>query len=162
MLQLIVFLRNRLPTIEIGCRNGIHRQRLAPQTYEQAKDVLINNTVVTRFYIHMNHNMVFKYVLRLWVRTKSMTTKKARQTLVISIAMRRMWHCNAGRIARWSTSSRASLEATGCRYRASARIASPQRPPWSTILVKNTKHYQKTIFSQLTYGRPKPKAMRIS
>jgi hypothetical protein len=36
--------------------------------------------------------------------------------------------------------ARASLEADGCRHRASACIALPWRPPWSTISVKNTKH----------------------
>ncbi len=33
------------------------------------------------------------------------------------------------------------------RHRASACIASPQRPPWLTILVEYTKRYQQTIFS---------------
>jgi hypothetical protein len=42
-------------------------------------------------------------------------------------------------IAQWST-SRTSKEATGCRHQASAHIALPRRPPWSTNLVKNTKH----------------------
>jgi len=54
---------------------------------------------------------------------ESATTKKAGESLVISIAMR-MRRCDAGRIARWST-SRASLEATGCRHRASACAVSP-------------------------------------
>jgi len=49
---------------------------------------------------------------------ESATTKNAGESLVILIAMQ-MWRCDAGRIARWST-SRASLEATGCRHRASA------------------------------------------
>jgi hypothetical protein len=44
--------------------------------------------------------------------------KNAGESLVISIA-KWMRQCDAGRIARWST-SRASLEATGCRHRASA------------------------------------------
>ena len=69
---------------------------------------------------------------------KSMTTKNAGKSLAISIAMR-MWWCDAGCIARWST-SRASLEATGCRHRASACAVLPRRPPWSTISVENTKH----------------------
>ena len=61
--------------------------------------------------------------------------------------------------ARWSTSW-ASLEATGCRHWASASIASPWWLRWLTILVKNTQHWQKTIFRNLTYGRLRPKATR--
>ena len=56
--------------------------------------------------------------------------KNPRQMLAISITMP-MWQCNAGRIAQWST-SRALLEATGCRHRASACAALPRRPPWLT------------------------------
>jgi hypothetical protein len=41
--------------------------------------------------------------------------------LAISIAMR-MRRCDAGHIAQWST-SRASIEATGCRHWESARVA---------------------------------------
>ena len=48
------------------------------------------------------------------------------------------WY-DTGRIARWNT-SRASLEANGCRHRASACIALPRWPPWSTMSVENTKH----------------------
>ena len=48
--------------------------------------------------------------------------------------------CNAGHITRWST-SRASLEATGCRHQASASAALPWWPQWSMNLLKtqNTK-----------------------
>jgi len=46
----------------------------------------------------------------------------------MAMAMQRY---NAGRIARWST-SRASLEATGCRHRASVCAVSPRRKSWST------------------------------
>jgi len=49
-----------------------------------------------------------------------MTTTKTRQTLLISIAMQ-MWQCNAGCIARWST-SRASIEAAGHRIVAAAAM----------------------------------------
>jgi hypothetical protein len=45
-------------------------------------------------------------------------TKNAGKLTTISMAMA-MQQYDAGRIARWST-SRASLEATGCRHRASA------------------------------------------
>ena len=69
---------------------------------------------------------------------KSATIKNAGESLAISIAMR-MRRYDAGLIARWST-SRASLEATGCRHQVSARIALPRRPPWSTISVENTQH----------------------
>jgi hypothetical protein len=54
-----------------------------------------------------------------------------------------MQQYDAGRIAQWST-SRASLEANGCRHRVSARIASPRRLPWSTISNKNTQNTNKT------------------
>jgi hypothetical protein len=50
-------------------------------------------------------------------------TKKSGKLTMILMAMAMQWY-NAGRIARWST-SRASLEATGCRH------VSPRRPPWS-------------------------------
>jgi hypothetical protein len=45
-------------------------------------------------------------------------TKNAGKSTTISMAMA-MQRYNTGRIAQWST-SRASLEATGCRYRANA------------------------------------------
>ena len=67
---------------------------------------------------------------------KSATTKNAGKLLAILIAMQMPW-CDAGHIARWST-SRASLDATGCRHGASAHIALPRRLPRLTILVKNT------------------------
>ena len=60
---------------------------------------------------------------------ESRVTKNAGKSMAISIAMAMQWY-NAGHIARWST-SRASLEATGCRHRSSACAVSPQRPPWS-------------------------------
>ena len=69
-------------------------------------------------------------------------TKNAGKLATISVAMA-MQRYDAGRIARWST-SRASLEATGCRHWASACAVLPRRPPWSTILNKThislTKH----------------------
>ena len=71
--------------------------------------------------------------------------KNAGKSTTISIAMA-MQQYDARRIARWST-SRASLEATGCRHRASACAVSPRRPPWSTNSLYNTKHYQNTAFS---------------
>ena len=45
---------------------------------------------------------------------ESTATKNAGELLVISIAMAMHWY-DAGRIAQWST-SRASLEATGCHH----------------------------------------------
>ena len=69
---------------------------------------------------------------------KSTATKNAGELMAISIAMATQRY-NAGHIARWST-SRASLDATGCRHWSSACAVSPQRPPWSAILVENTKH----------------------
>jgi hypothetical protein len=49
---------------------------------------------------------------------ESMMSKNSGKSLAILIAMR-MRRYDAGRITRWST-SRASLEATGCRHQASA------------------------------------------
>jgi hypothetical protein len=63
---------------------------------------------------------------------ESTTTKNAGKLLVISIVME-MQRYNVGRIAQWST-SRASLEANGCRHRSSAFAVSPQRLPWWTNL----------------------------
>ncbi len=65
-------------------------------------------------------------------------TKNVGKLMTISMAMA-MQQYVAGRIARWST-SRASLKATGCRHRASARIASPRWSPWPTNLNKTHKH----------------------
>jgi hypothetical protein len=70
-------------------------------------------------------------------------TKNAGKLLAILIAMQ-MQRYDPGWIDRWST-SRASLEATGCRHWASARIALPRRPPWSTISVK-TQNTNKNYF----------------
>jgi len=70
--------------------------------------------------------------------------KNAGKSTIISMAMA-MQRYDAGRIARWST-SRASLEANGCRHRVSARIASPRRPPWSTISNKTHKTLTKHNF----------------
>jgi hypothetical protein len=54
--------------------------------------------------------------------------KNAGKLMTILMAMA-MQQYDAGRIARWST-SRASLEATGCRHLASACAVLPRRPPW--------------------------------
>jgi len=71
-------------------------------------------------------------------------TKNAGKSTTISMAMG-MQRYDAGRIARWST-SRASLEATGCRHWASACAVSPQRPPWSTNSNKTHKTLTKHNF----------------
>jgi hypothetical protein len=66
------------------------------------------------------------------------TTKNAGKLLAILMAMR-MRQYNARLIAQWST-SQALLEATGCRYWASACIV---LPPWLqrlSILAANTNH----------------------
>jgi len=65
-------------------------------------------------------------------------TKNAGKSTTISVAMA-MQRYDAGHIAQWST-SRASLEATGCRHQASACAVSPCRPPWSTNSNKTHKH----------------------
>jgi len=71
-------------------------------------------------------------------------TKNAGKSTTISMAMA-MQRYNTGRIAQWST-SRASLEATGCRHRASACAVSPRRLPWSTNLNKTHKTLTKHNF----------------
>ena len=66
-------------------------------------------------------------------------TKDAGKSMAISMAMAMQWY-NARCIAGWRT-SRASLEATGCRHRASACAVSPQRPRHGRrIQIKHTKH----------------------
>jgi len=75
-------------------------------------------------------------------------TKNAGKLTTISMAMA-MQRYDAGRIARWST-SRASLEATGCRYRPSACAVSPQWLPWSTNSNKTHKTLTKHNFYQAT------------
>jgi hypothetical protein len=94
-------------------------------------------------------------------------TKNAGKSTMISTTMRMRW-CDAGRITRWST-SRASLEATGCRHRASARIAPPRRPPWSTTSNKthktltkhnfklaNTVHFERYLLVRISYPKTDP------
>jgi len=72
-------------------------------------------------------------------------TQNADKSLAISIAMA-MQRYDARRITQWST-SRASLEATGCRHQASACAVLPWRPPWSTISNKTHKTLTNTTFS---------------
>ncbi len=76
-------------------------------------------------------------------------TKNADELLAISIAMR-VQQYKVGCIARWST-SRAFLEASGCRHRASACAVLPWQPPWLTILAANKKNTTKT---QLSASKP--------
>jgi len=75
---------------------------------------------------------------------ESMATENASKSMAISIAMA-MQRYDPGRIDPWST-SRASLEATGCRHRASACAVLPRRPPWSTNLLKQHKTLTKHNF----------------
>jgi hypothetical protein len=71
--------------------------------------------------------------------------KKSGKLLAISITTG-MQQSKAGRMAQWST-SRASLEATGCCHWASVCAVLPWRPSWLAILVENTKHYQKLLLA---------------
>ncbi len=68
---------------------------------------------------------------------ESTTTKNADESLAILMAMA-MQRYDARRIARWSTSS-ASLEATGCRHRASGCAVSPR--------IKHTNTNKNTTFT---------------
>jgi hypothetical protein len=70
--------------------------------------------------------------------------KNEGKLLAISIAMSMQWY-DLGRIARLST-SRASLEATGCLHRASACAVLPRRQPWSMNLLKQHKALTKHNF----------------
>ncbi len=71
-------------------------------------------------------------------------TKNADESLAISMAMV-MQRYDARRIARWST-SRASLEATGCRHQASACAVLPRQWPWSMNSNKTHKNLTKHNF----------------
>ncbi len=71
-------------------------------------------------------------------------TKNADESLAILMAMA-MQRYDARHIARWST-SRASLEATGCRHRARACAVLPQQWPWSTNSNKTHKTLKKHNF----------------
>jgi len=75
-------------------------------------------------------------------------TQNAGKLTTISVAMA-MQRYDAGRIAQWST-SRASLEATGCRHQASACAVSPRRLSWSTNLNKTHKTLTKHNFYLVT------------
>ncbi len=100
---------------------------------------------------------------------ESTTTKNAGKLLAISIAMRMVWRYNAGRIARWST-SRDSLEATGCRHLSIACAVLPWRPPsWSTNLNETHKtltkhkfylatlvHFDRWLFLRISYPKMDP------
>jgi hypothetical protein len=74
--------------------------------------------------------------------TKSTATKNTRQTLAILITMQ-MWWCDAGHVARWST-SRTSLEATGCRHRLSACTPLPNLLKQHKTLSKHNNFYLAT------------------
>jgi hypothetical protein len=70
---------------------------------------------------------------------------------------------NGGTTQGASRTTRASIEATGCSHRVSARIATPRQ---AAAMIDNFGQKHKTltitIVSFLTYGRPKPKVVRIS
>jgi len=79
---------------------------------------------------------------------KSRTTKNVGKLLVILIAMQ-MRRYDAGHIARWIT-SRASLEATGCRHWLIACAVLPRRPLWSINSNETHKTLTKHNFSLAT------------
>ncbi len=68
-----------------------------------------------------------------------------------------MQRCNVGHIAQWST-SRASLEATGCRHWASACAILSRRPPWLLILnlIQNTNKTHLFVSNYCTLFVSKP------
>ena len=71
-------------------------------------------------------------------------TKNAGESMAISFVMA-MQRYNAGCITQWST-SRASLEATGCRHQASACAVLPRQRPWSMNSNKTHKTLTKHNF----------------
>jgi len=72
--------------------------------------------------------------------------KNGGESLAILIAMAMaMQRYDPKRITQEST-SRASLEATGCLHWASACAVLPRRPPWSTNLLKQHKTLTKHNF----------------
>jgi hypothetical protein len=100
----------------------------------------------------MNNFLIFFFIMTVtWLVGTDMGDNKiddakyAVKLLAISITMG-MGQCNTGHIFQCST-SRASLEATGCRHRVSVCAILPWRQPWLAILVENAKCKQKTIFS---------------
>ena len=75
---------------------------------------------------------------------KLTATKNADESLANSMDMA-MQRYDVRRIAQWST-SRASLEATGCRHQASACAVLPRQRPWSTNSNKTHKTLTKHNF----------------
>jgi hypothetical protein len=71
--------------------------------------------------------------------------KNEGKLLAILIAMAIQQRYDAGRIAQEST-SRDSLEATGCRHWANACTVSPRRLPWSMNSLKQHKTLTKHNF----------------
>jgi hypothetical protein len=81
---------------------------------------------------------------------KSTTTKNAGESLAISIAVQ-LRRYNAGCIAQWST-SRASLEATGCRHWASACAVFFPAAAMVDEFVEKTQNTNKTQLLASNYG----------
>jgi len=103
--------------------------------------------------INYIHNMVFSYGCGATKESRITKNSGKLQAVLMTMAMR--WY-NEVRIAQWST-SRVSLKATVCCHWTSACAVWLQWLPWGTKSVQNKKkHYQKTVFSELTYGRLKP------
>ena len=55
-----MFLTIHSPAVENGCRNGIHRRRRAPITYDQVSNSYKNNNL-TRFQFKLAITMLFSY-----------------------------------------------------------------------------------------------------
>ena len=57
-----MFLIIRLPAVENGCQNGIHRRRRAPKQYKQVYKNYHKNTNLTQFKFKLTITMLFSYV----------------------------------------------------------------------------------------------------
>jgi len=110
--SLSVNYNNRSPAVGNDSQNGIHCCRQAAIIYELTNNILMNNNI-SRLYFIMTRTTLFN----------QKTVNYAADLLAILMAMR----IRHGR-------SRATLDATGLRQRASIRPVLPQRTPWSSIL----------------------------
>jgi cytochrome b subunit of formate dehydrogenase len=136
-----MFLTNCMPAVKNGGQNSIHHQRWTPIIYEWVYKNYRNNCV-THFYIIMTVTWLLATVMG---DNKIDKANKCIQIAGGSDGHVPMKRYNAGCISQQCT-SRASLEATECRYWVSACTVSPPRPTRSLILAANTKTLTKHKF----------------
>ena len=117
--SLSVNYNNRSPAVGNDSQNGINCRRRAAIIYELTNNILTIKSVA-RLYFIMTRIVLFSYG---YAQQIINNRKNAADLLAILMAMR----IRHGR-------SRATLDATGLRQRASIRPVLPQRTPWSSIL----------------------------